>query len=253
MIDIIVPYFQPSRSYPGKPWCDRREQLRTFLNLVPLFLRQHDYEFLITVCECGRELEGRYNRGMARNIALAETEADQVVFHDLDYIPISADYGPKTKPTRLITLGVRDPRTNLEEFFGGVVQLPRSQALMVNGYSNEFEHWGYEDTDFRDRLISHGLEIDIDYSGHFRAELHESEGFDQLGQPTRETEISRSTYLRHCLSTQKIQKLRDGVSTLDYEIIERAQIEPWLCHIKYDPEPWLASDQPYYRPRREFD
>ena len=67
-----------------------------------------------------------FNRGKLLNIgfnAAKKEGCDYVVFHDIDLLPINADYSYANKPTHLIG-DIRTPagfdRTLFDEYFGGV-------------------------------------------------------------------------------------------------------------------------------------
>src|ERR1700680_4800752 len=52
--------------------------------------------------------EGIFNRGKLKNVGyvLARDEADYVCFHDVDYLPLKADYSWSPRPARLIWHGL---------------------------------------------------------------------------------------------------------------------------------------------------
>jgi hypothetical protein len=98
-----------------------------------------------------------FNRGRLLNAGFVMTKdaADYFCFHDVDYLPIWADYSYVERPTRLICHGVVRVE-NYEQLFGGVVAFNRADFERINGYSNDYWGWGYEDVDLRLRCIRAG-------------------------------------------------------------------------------------------------
>ena len=223
MLSVIVPFYQPRQSWPGRPWVDRRAQLATWLMLTPKYLDTQRRDWEIIVCEQAEDPLDQFNRGRSRSVGLSLAQGDQVCFHDCDYVPLEADYTDCHQPTRLILDGIRDKMVDLRAFFGGVVQMQTAQARQAGGYSLEFTHWGYEDTDFRDRLMAQGFGIEH-RQGRYRSLDHAAQGFDPQGQPHADTLRMRDIYLAHTVKTQGIQQLEDSWQTMDVEILSEQQL-----------------------------
>jgi hypothetical protein len=87
-----------------------------------------------------------------------------VVFHDVDMIPLHVDYSYSDFPIHLATGFKQDedekPREFFDEYFGGVTLFPMKDFKKINGYSNKYWGWGYEDDDLRLRCIKKGIELD---------------------------------------------------------------------------------------------
>ena len=143
------------------PYRDRPNQLRTFRNHIQDFLKL-DYE-LIVVEQSDRE---DFNRGKLLNIGFLKAEelgCDYVVFHDIDMLPIKADYSYESKPTHLITefdLPEDVSRTLFDEYFGGVTLFPCNIFRQINGYSNTYDGWGFEDDDLLLRCRENHINLD---------------------------------------------------------------------------------------------
>lgn len=107
-----------------------------------------------------------FNRGKLLNIGFkkaVELGCDYVVFHDVDMLPVSADYSYKDKPTHLITkLNTPEDynRTLFSEYFGGVTLFPVRDFKKVNGYSNDYQGWGFEDDDLLLRCRKVGIPLE---------------------------------------------------------------------------------------------
>src|SRR5262249_13217773 len=129
------------------------------------------------------EQSGRdpFNRGKLLNCGymLARARADYVCFHDVDYLPIWADYSWSPQPARLIWNGLRMAE-DWEHFFGAVVLFDKSAFERINGYPNVYWGWGPEDaeTSIRCHIAGYGIER---RDGTYHALLHESAGYSAPG------------------------------------------------------------------------
>ena len=70
-------------------------------------------------------------------------------------IPLYVNYSYHDKPLHLATDFVLDvsekKRTIFDEYFGGVTMFPINLFEKIDGYSNKYWGWGYEDDDLRFR------------------------------------------------------------------------------------------------------
>ena len=98
---------------------------------------------------------GVFNRGKLKNagFALTRNQHDYVCFHDVDYLPIWADYSWSPRPARLIWNGLRREES-WETFLAAVVLFDNPSFERVNGYPNGYWGYGYEDAEI-------GLRCDI--------------------------------------------------------------------------------------------
>jgi len=129
------------------PYRDREDQLKVFKQRIQDYLGEQDYELIIVE----QKDENDFNRGKLLNIGFLtaiKKGCDYVVFHDIDLLPIRVDYGYANRPTHLIGQ-IKTPvgfeRTLFDEYFGGVTLFPVEVFQAINGYSNEFWGWGFED------------------------------------------------------------------------------------------------------------
>ena len=78
-------------------------------------------------------------------------------------LPIDVDYSYTDKPTHLatnFTSSENMSRIVFDEYFGGVTLFPIDMFEEINGYSNEYWGWGYEDDDLLYRCKLFGLKLD---------------------------------------------------------------------------------------------
>lgn len=142
------------------PYRDRPQQLAIFKKTINEYL---DIPFELIIVDQVDSLE--FNRGKLLNIGFTKAEelkCDYVVLHDIDMLPIEADYSFSNKPFHLIThldLPEGTDRTMFDSYFGGVTLFPSNIYKQINGYSNEYWGWGFEDDDLFLRCRENQIEL----------------------------------------------------------------------------------------------
>lgn len=123
-----------------------------------------------------------FNRGKLLNAGYKyalEKGCDYFVFHDVDMLPEDVDYSYSDKPLHLAThLQEHDYETTFFDYFGGVTMFNKEDFKTINGFSNEYWGWGFEDDDLLIRCIEAGLELDTDNFGNDDISIFESFKFD---------------------------------------------------------------------------
>jgi hypothetical protein len=110
--------------------------------------------------------EKSFNRGKLLNIGTIYAKklgCDYVVFHDLDMLPEEVDYSYSDVPLHLATnlIGTKDfKRIVFDQYFGGVTLFPIKTFEEINGYSNNYWGWGYEDDDLLYRCKHYKVPLD---------------------------------------------------------------------------------------------
>jgi len=148
-LGIIVPY----RKRPG--------HLRKFRESIESYLKDQDYELIVV--EQNDDLP--FNRGKLLNIGFQQATrklCDYVVFHDIDMLPIDVDYSYSDVPRHLATNFTNSNREIFKTYFGGVTMFPIDLFKKVNGYSNEYWGWGFEDDDLLMRLTEQNVFTDFE-------------------------------------------------------------------------------------------
>jgi hypothetical protein len=147
------------------PYRNRYKQLVLFKRKITEYMtnRGIDYE-LIVVEQDDAKL---FNRGMLLNIGFEESlklECNYVVFHDIDMLPLKVDYTHSNVPVHLATdFLIEDKnfkRDIFDQYFGGVTIFPSDVFKLINGYSNEYWGWGFEDDDLFKRCCDRGVPFD---------------------------------------------------------------------------------------------
>ena len=155
------------------PYRDREEHLSRFIPEIQSHLEKtsiDDYEVFVI----NQDNDLPFNRGWLCNIGFTlakNAKCDYVCFHDVDMLPEddSCDYSWVDRPTQLSTrLSNNKYKLPYPEYFGGVTLFPVQHFELINGYSNEYWGWGFEDDDllYRCRTAGLPLEEDIVSSSH---------------------------------------------------------------------------------------
>jgi len=139
------------------PYRNRLEHLKEFKTRMTRYLKKLGYLYeIIIVAQDDAKL---FNRGMLLNIGFKYAEdldCDYVVFHDVDMIPLDVDYSYSEHPVHLAT-----DKDIFDTYFGGVTLFPMNDFKKINGYSNKYWGWGYEDDDLLLRCEKNNLKLDI--------------------------------------------------------------------------------------------
>jgi hypothetical protein len=179
---------------------------------------------------------GPFNKGCVRNAAVREmgTGFDYYCFHDVDYLPVWADYSFVPQPVQLVWYGADAVssgkhgehliRHRHEKLFGGAVLVPAEQFRAVNGFSNRYPGWGYEDRDLSERLRIGGYEI-LRRDGTYRTLSHTNMGRTAAGTPSPEAEQNKVTYLSAIEAMAHGDHLTHGLSTVSARLLRRSQAE----------------------------
>lgn len=160
------------------PYRDRYKQLVYFQKSITNYFKNKklDYELIYIEQDDGKA----FNRGKLLNIGYfyaKKYQCDYLVFHDIDMLPINVDYSYSDIPIHLATNLIDEDgkeKSTFPEYFGGVTMFPIEYFELINGYSNEYWGWGYEDTDllYRCKLVKIPLDtIKLPMSGGNTAAL----------------------------------------------------------------------------------
>ena len=194
-----------------------------------------DIPYVINIVEqAGDDL---FNGGSLKNIGFILGEkcgAAYTCFHDVDYLPIWADYSMCEQPGRIVWFGaenrpVRESNPTLtiphnkDDFFGAVVLFPNRDYRLVNGTSNAYWGWGYEDVDLINRLHAKGIFM-RHRDGFFTPLSHDNRGHT----PTGATNAIATLNEQICAgkwSRRFEEQTPDGLAEVAYEIIDQVELE----------------------------
>lgn len=142
------------------PFRDRYTHLETFTNYMKSYLTDIDFEIIVIE----QNYESPFNRGKLLNIGAKyciDNGFNYICFHDVDMLPVSADYSKPEFPTSLISKFEDSKDEIFFNYFGGVTIFNIEDFIKINGYSNEYWGWGFEDTDLFNRVIKSGLKCEV--------------------------------------------------------------------------------------------
>ena len=146
------------------PYRNRYDHLELFKKAIIQYLNNTDINYEIIIIE--QDNEKLFNRGMVLNIGFEmakKLKCDYVIFHDVDMLPINVDYSYSDKPLHLATNFISSENVNrivFDEYFGGVTLFPVKDFEAINGFSNKYWGWGYEDSDLLLRCKKNGIPLD---------------------------------------------------------------------------------------------
>jgi len=206
------------------PYRNRQEHLDRFLpHMVAYFRRDKlDRRIPVTINIIEQHGNAPFNRGRLANcgFALTRDSSDYVVIHDVDYLPMWADYSWSARPARLIWHGLtlNEDRKN---FFGAVELLDNEVYTKVNGFPNCYWGWGPEDLEMSYRLRIRNIDFDR-RDGTYIPLPHKHAGFagphvyTEEGRRTNELFKKRQTNMRELIE-------QDGLNTLQFKMIDKKQ------------------------------
>jgi hypothetical protein len=204
------------------PYRDRADHIKEFLPYMLAYLDKQSINTTVYVIE--QESGRAFNRAKLLNIGVleAETDCDYFVMHDVDMIPVDVDYSYAAAPTHLAAAASQfNYSIPFPQYFGGVTLFSREVLEAVNGYSNQYWGWGYEDTDMAFRCSSAGYSLQRRFPGRFESLSHE-EVRDQNRYQNRDQFRAQQA--------DKVFRNSDGLDTCQYSVIHRDEIEErvWL-------------------------
>lgn len=153
---------EPKRIGVIVPYRNREEHLERFIPHLLDHLKKQGLSSRIVIVEQQDNLA--FNRAALLNIGaqLCYDDCDFFCFHDVDLLPKDVDYTPGSQPLSLVSSRTNEFTSHREfmapHFFGGVTILSKEHFYLVNGFSNRFWGWGFEDDNFLFRCLLAGLQ-----------------------------------------------------------------------------------------------
>lgn len=219
------------------PYRDRAAHLQQFIGHASTYFardvlaRSIDYRVVVAEQEPGLP----FNKGALVNAAfqLVEPDCDYFCLHDVDYLPIWADYSWPDVPMPIVWYGaearpVAPGRSaagvvhDLDNFFGAAVLIPNEQFRRIDGMANDYWGWGIEDGDLRARFLAAGIQPGR-RRGTFTALDHDSNGYFPDASPKPIGQVNGKLFDRRWAAGAA--PVADGLSTLRAEILQRTPIE----------------------------
>ncbi len=211
------------------PYRDRKDHLKKFIPSIEScdFLEGIDYEILIVEQEEGKP----FNRGKLLNVgAIQSHTASYYCFHDVDMLPLISDYSYVSNPTHLAgeaeQFGFKLP---YQGYFGGVTLFDKHSFIKVNGYSNDYWGWGAEDDDVMFRCVAREVKASRK-NGRYRSLSHERNIIQDLYNENLRKFFGFKNGLNLDTINQKVDS--DGLTTLEYEVLEERKISTKATLVK---------------------
>lgn len=227
------------------PYRDRADQLQLLVGGLASYFEQdkvdRDIPYRVLIIE--QEPGLPFNRGATKNIGfiLARDDCDYVCFHDVDHLPIWADYSYSDKPTPILWHGaIKRPvsmtRSSVllvlsnekNELFGGALLCPVQKFAEVNGHANQYWGWGMEDIDLRLRFEAAGIAWER-RKGTFQPLFHDSEGHHLDGTLNAVAKANQFIFARRwprgVVPPVAIAETNDdGLSSCRFQVLKRHPI-----------------------------
>lgn len=147
------------------PYRNRRTQLDIFKFAISEYFLNSKIKYEVFIIE--QDDAKQFNRGMLLNIGYKyaiKNGCDYVVFHDIDMLPYKVDYSYSDTPLHLSTDFLfswkTDEREMFDQYFGGVTMFTVKDFETINGYSNKYWSWGFEDDDLLLRCKENNIKLD---------------------------------------------------------------------------------------------
>ena len=228
------------------PYRDRARHLSGFMPHLRAYFARDKIDRAIPYRVIIVEQDGQqpFNRGALLNagFALAEPDSEYVCFHDIDYLPMWADYSTVDRPTPMVWYGAEfrpialgrsehAVKHDLDSYYSGALLVPTAQFRQVDGYANTYWGWGFEDVDLKQRFDRAAIALGR-RRGTFQALDHDNVGFKLDGTPSAISQVNQRLFdQRWALGATAVA---DGLSTLDIQIMRRQSLP--------DPKPERHAD-----------
>ena len=197
------------------PYRDRQKQLNVFLPHMKKFLsRKAQRELYAGVSH--KKISGKFesffpledydifiieqmdeypfNRGMLINscVKLIPEEYDYFVFQDIDLLPTNDNvhYGYEKQPVHMASKFEKNVKLPYFEYIGGCLKISRKQFEFINGFSNEYWGWGFENLDLLQRMRKFDVLIELD-THYDISNLSENIKYDFVGVISSKLKIKR--------------------------------------------------------------
>ena len=224
------------------PYRDRKKHLDIFLKHIKDFFIENktnnSLEIKIIIIE--QSEKKKFNLGAINNIGflLEENYLDYICINNVDFLPVNADFTYADAPTSLISEGFDkhpiDPENNdpnlrnwvlnqTKQPFHGSIFIPKEIFKKVNGYSNRYWGWGFEDLDMKMRLDINNILISY-RMGVYIPLFHKNLGLSLEKMYSEKIDIKKDIFVKE----DKIKSFQVKlVPTFDSEKNEKIYKEFW--------------------------
>lgn len=209
------------------PYRGRAAHLRALLPPLTTMLQAQSIRYQILVVE--QQPGGLFNRGKLINAGMhfAREDSDYYCIHDVDAVPIVANYACPSQPLRLVN-SIRTER-GIEQraghYLSGAVSVRKEQAFAAGGFPNEYWGWGKEDDDFFFRLLLADCTCYYDTLGEFHDLPNPKAQHVVRESPSTPRHVKENRKRRSLLLRGLMTPAEDGLQTLRYEVLTHTKHE----------------------------
>lgn len=143
------------------PYRDAFDELLLFAPHMMKFLNEQKIPHHIYVVNQVDQF--RFNRAALMNVGYLyiKDKFDYLVIHDIDLLPMNKNLSYECPDDGVLHLCPQPlhPAESSKNYLGGILIISNSDFESVNGMSNNFWGWGYEDDEFRENLLKHKVKI----------------------------------------------------------------------------------------------
>lgn len=208
------------------PYRNREDHLKAFTGHIASYFNRDKQDRVIpySVHIIEQAGDAPFNRAMLCNCGffLSYNLADYVCFHDVDYLPVWADYSYSDVPAHLIWHGL-PTAYQYDDFIGAVTMFPKAAFEEVNGFSNEYWGWGEEDEELRERCRIKKLTIKR-RQGTYIPLPHQHNGLDAQGYRLPVAQKNQQRYQQRFPDIGHLMK-KDGLTNLRYTLLETSTMK----------------------------
>lgn len=230
------------------PFRGREENLKVFIPYFHNFMKNYfsNIKYKIVVIEQGNKKE--FNKGILFNIGyiLTNKDTDYYALHDVDQLPVSADYSYNDEPCHLCVNCIEQSndgrflnpyREQLYQQKGGCIIINKELYLETNGHSNNYWGWGLIDDDFSYRLYDNNHELlrynkKINFNG---LENNDLGYFVTLNAKTDRynNDLNYKRNFNYALGVvnKQIDWRLEGLNTTNFTLIEKTEEEGYTKYI----------------------
>ena len=224
------------------PYRDRSKQYEIFLFHSKIYFNEDklDKYLNLKLCFLEQANDKPFNLGSLNNAGflINEDYLDYIVINNVDFLPMITDYSYSENPMLLIKHGYnnlpiipsKDPRLIVkapkrENVFLGSILIPKNVFKKVNGYSNSYWGWGFEDTDMKKRLDTNKIKVDY-RDGFYQPLIHDNLGYDMNEEkkvvPSKYHLNNQKTFNENWKDHQNY--LKDGINNFKYKVISNEEV-----------------------------
>jgi len=204
------------------PYRDRAQHLAAFIAHMKTYFERDklDKQIDYTINIIEQKGDAPFNRGRLGNCGhlLTKETSDYVCIHDVDYLPMWADYSWSQNPARLIWHGLSLSEDHYG-FFGAVCLLDNPVFAKVNGFPNCYWGWGPEDRELGFRCRVRGYEVER-RDGTYIPLKHQSAGFSAPNVWSDEAKRTNNLFNQRQARLRELAD-EDGVNSLKFELAEK--------------------------------